>query len=422
MKKVNVLIFPGTNCGIETARAISEAGFSSKILRWNSCYNEIEASDGLVIPGGFSFEDRGRSGVIAAADPVSRVIRKMGRQGKPILGICNGAQILIESGLIPGYRLDKIEMSLARNKRQKNGEILGSGYYHDFIYVTPGETKCAWTHFSDVIRLPIAHGEGRFMASEAIRSALIGNEQDALLYCDKDGQKDSQYPVNPNGSDLNLAAVCNPEGNVMAMMPHPERVQDGQKIFQSLHRFFEEKETRKPPVPPPAEEKKEMRDKKTYPIELYVSMKITDNTEKSLEAVARKVFDDPEISLTRRTFWGVQAEGDLQGTAEQLIASEEFLNENKESAMCKIGENWFAVEDGRFTEIEAPAQPAQSLLAMETDDVLGLEKEETLQKHVGLSVSVSSGILWELSKTIPEEKVLDSALFGNPVSWEVARV
>jgi phosphoribosylformylglycinamidine (FGAM) synthase-like amidotransferase family enzyme len=111
MKAINVLAFPGTNCQQETARAIRQAGFLSRIFRWNDDPNEISQSDGLVIAGGFSFEDRGRSGVIAANDPVASVIRKMAAEGKPILGICNGAQVLVETGLVPGFHSGKIEMS-----------------------------------------------------------------------------------------------------------------------------------------------------------------------------------------------------------------------------------------------------------------------------------------------------------------------
>lgn len=421
MKAINVLAFPGTNCQEETARAIRQAGFSSRIFRWNDNPEDISQSNGLVIAGGFSFEDRGRSGVIAANDPVASAIRKMAAEGKPILGICNGAQVLVETGLVPGFHSGKIEMSLARNRRQNIEGILGSGFYHDFIHLKPGKKPCAWTNFEGVLRLPIAHGEGRFLASENVISAIDQNGQDSLIYCDQEGRTDSHFPVNPNGSLLNLAGVSNPQGNVMAMMPHPERVEDGQKIFQSLHEFFKNGLPPASPIIPEADTAPQMHNKRQYPIEIFVSLKITDNTEKTLESAAQNIFSDSDLSLVREDFWGIETDSDPLEVAQKIAQSDEFYNENKEKALFRIGEKWFVSESKKLHECEPPHTHSLSVLAKEKDDVLGEEKTTSLKKHSGLSVAVHSGVMWRCSKKIPEDMLLQSVLFGNPISWELER-
>ncbi len=415
-------MFPGTNCETETARAIREAGFDSQIFRWNDSPEKISASDGLVIAGGFSFEDRGRSGVIAASDPVSDIIRKMAHEGKPILGICNGAQVLVETGLVPGYYVGEIEMSLARNRRQNKEGILGSGFYHDFIFLSIGQNKCAWTMFDGVIRLPIAHGEGRFFANDDVIAAIQANGQNVMTYCDEKGNIDPHFPVNPNGSLLNAAAICNPDGNVMAMMPHPERIEGGQKVFQSLHAFFEKGLSRKISQTPSAPVYSAFLKKKDYLIELYVSLKITDNTEKTLETAAQKIFSLPNLSLSRQVFWGIESDGNPKEVALSLIESEQFLNENKEEALCKIGSDWYEVQNAKLKPISPPSEPVLALLSSERDDVLGEEKQESLMKHSGLSVKISSGVLWGFSENVPEEQIAQSALFGNPISWKILKV
>ena len=119
MKKVAVIEFPGTNSEYETRRAVCEAGMDGQFFRWNQKPAELDSFDGFVIAGGFAYEDRGRSGVIASMDPIMTEILVQAAKGKPVLGICNGAQVLVETGLIPGSPGNPLLMSLARNKRVK---------------------------------------------------------------------------------------------------------------------------------------------------------------------------------------------------------------------------------------------------------------------------------------------------------------
>ena len=224
MKKPNIAVvyFPGNNCEEEALKAVLASGMDGKIVRWNQ-RKDIEKYDGYIIPGGWGYEDRIRAGVIMAKDPVFDVIKKEAENGKPVLGICNGAQALVECGMIPGLK-NKVEMALAPNKNP-----FVSGYYCTWVNVKSVEAKnrCVFTQFTEkdeVIPIPIAHGEGRFISKDKdLIQTLIKNKQIIFRYSTKEGKIDENFPTNPNGAIYNIAAICNKKGNVMAIMPHPER-------------------------------------------------------------------------------------------------------------------------------------------------------------------------------------------------------
>lgn len=223
-KKPNIAIiyFPGNNCEEESLKAVLAAGMEGKIVRWNE-RRGIEEYDGFIIPGGWGYEDRIRAGVIMAKDPVFDIIRKEAENGKPVLGICNGAQALVECGMIPGLK-NNVEMALAPNK---NPFI--NGYYTTWINAKNEQEKgpCIFTKFiekNEVIPMPIAHGEGRLVTKDyELIGKLIKNRQIVFRYSTKEGKIEESFPTNPNGAIDNIAAVCSKKGNVMAIMPHPER-------------------------------------------------------------------------------------------------------------------------------------------------------------------------------------------------------
>ena len=223
-KKPNVAVvyFPGNNCEAEALDAVLASGMYGKIVRWNQ-KKDIEKFHGYIIPGGWGYEDRIRAGVIMAKDPVFGIIKKGAENGKPVLGICNGAQALVECGMIPGLK-NKVEMALAPNKNP-----LISGYYCTWVYLKSVEDKsgCVFTKFIEkgqVIPIPIAHGEGRYTTKDnELLQKLIKNKQITFRYTTKDGKVEDKFPTNPNGAMYNIAAICNKKGNVMAIMPHPER-------------------------------------------------------------------------------------------------------------------------------------------------------------------------------------------------------
>ena len=173
--RIAIIQFPGSNCESESIRAVRQAGMEPVEFLWNEDYNKLKDFAGYFIVGGFSYEDRSRAGIIAALDPVIKEIKAQSEKGKPVLGICNGAQILVESGLIPGIK-NEIQMALAPNI---NPVI--SGYYNVWVNIKNNEDigRCAFTRLiekNEVIPVPIAHGEGRFITKDKLLiNELINN-------------------------------------------------------------------------------------------------------------------------------------------------------------------------------------------------------------------------------------------------------
>lgn len=252
MTRIAVIMFPGNNCENETARAVEAVGMKAKVIRWNDT-KELKEYDGYILPGGWAYEDRIRAGVIAAQDPVMEIIKKESEKGKVVLGICNGCQVLVESGIIPGLR-DKVDMALAPNINP-----FVSGYYCTWVKIKNySKRKTAFNltmEKDEVMQIPIAHAEGRFITKDkALMQALIKNDQLLFRYCDSAGNIRDKFPINPNGSMINIAGVTNKKGNVLAMMPHPERstwmyqvpnlhfngeeLGPGSKIFESIKEYL----------------------------------------------------------------------------------------------------------------------------------------------------------------------------------------
>ncbi|MCZ6672056.1 MAG: phosphoribosylformylglycinamidine synthase I, partial [Verrucomicrobia bacterium] len=251
MIKIAIIQFPGSNCETESIAAVRRAGMEPVEFLWNQSYELLESFDGYVIVGGFSYEDRSRAGVIASLDPVMKIIRKQSETGKPVLGICNGAQVLVETGMVPGLNKYRIGMALAPNRREKDGHILGTGFYNVFanLKMTTEPGKTAFTRHlkpGDTIHIPLAHAEGRFVIPDELLAEMIDSGQTPFQYSDSEGTVQDSFPVNPNGSVHNLAAVSNPAGNVMAIMPHPERVPAGDPIFSSMREYIEGRQIHEP--------------------------------------------------------------------------------------------------------------------------------------------------------------------------------
>jgi phosphoribosylformylglycinamidine synthase len=240
---VALIQFPGSNCEWETKRAAEAAGIPCDVFRWNRDPALLDDYDGYIIGGGFSYQDRIRSGVIAVKEPIiKRVFDEVTEKGKPCIGICNGAQVLVEAGLIPGINAGKVEMALAPNFRDPEGRI--AGFCCRWVYLKHA-CKSGRSQFTSAMPenyvwpVPIAHGEGRYTTRIAdLLDTLHANDQIVFQYCDADGNVDPARSVNPNGALENIAALCNPEGNVMAIMPHPERASFLRQIPGELDRAW----------------------------------------------------------------------------------------------------------------------------------------------------------------------------------------
>jgi phosphoribosylformylglycinamidine synthase I len=220
--RVAIIQFPGVNCEYESAAAVRSVGLEAGIFRWNEDPALLGDCAGIILPGGFAYQDRIRAGVVAAKDRIMDSVAELARGGKPVLGICNGAQVLVESGLIPGIHWEKVDLALAPNVMADR-----EGYYCTWVYVRREKSACLWTRGyqeGEVIPIPIAHAEGRFVTEDdGVLAEMKKNDQIALRYCDAAGDVAGTFPVNPNGSAESIAGVSNREGNVLALMPHPER-------------------------------------------------------------------------------------------------------------------------------------------------------------------------------------------------------
>jgi len=228
MVKVLVLRTAGTNCDKETAFAFEEAGASAELVHINRLSSgESELSDYqiLAIPGGFSYGDDIASGKILANElkyKIEKDMRDFIRDGKLIIGICNGFQILVKSGLLPNLSGEEaVEATLTLNDSAK--------FEDRWIYLKKSKgkskkEKCVWTQgIKDIIYLPVAHGEGKFIPKDKNILAQLRKEGMVVFeYVDENGKKKG-FPFNPNGSVENIAGICDKTGRVFGLMPHPER-------------------------------------------------------------------------------------------------------------------------------------------------------------------------------------------------------
>ncbi len=215
--KFGVVVFPGSNCDRDMHDALVHDLKQECKMLWHkdSSLSHFTTDDCIVLPGGFSYGDYLRTGAIARFSPIMKSVSQFAQRGGKVLGVCNGFQILCESHLLPG--------ALLRNNNQQ--------YICKNLYIKDAA--------SEVYKIPIAHGEGRYYADDATLNKLEENDQILFHYCDENGVVNEA--ANPNGSARNIAGICNENRNVFGMMPHPERAcsfalgnTDGRKIFNVL--------------------------------------------------------------------------------------------------------------------------------------------------------------------------------------------
>jgi phosphoribosylformylglycinamidine synthase I len=220
--KVCVLRTAGTNCDQETAFAFSKAQGIPELVHINSLLNHsnnLKDFQILAIPGGFTYGDDIAAGKILANELKNKLFNELSEfiaAGKLIIGICNGFQILVKSGLLPGNLNFQQQASLTINESAK--------FEDRWVYLKKSQEKCVWTKgLAKTIYLPVAHGEGKFVAKDkSVLSKLKKNGQVVFQYCDEQGALKG-YPYNPNGSEDNIAGICDPTGRILGLMPHPER-------------------------------------------------------------------------------------------------------------------------------------------------------------------------------------------------------
>lgn len=218
-----IIVFPGSNCDRDVAMVTQGLLNQPTRMIWHQ-ETDISDLDVVVIPGGFSYGDYLRCGAIARFSPVMSSVIQHAEAGKLVLGICNGFQVLTEAGLLPG--------ALTRNR--------DLNFICDRISVKVENNQLNWTkkyQLQEILTLPIAHGEGRYYADENTLKELEENQQIIFRYCGKKGEINEEN--NPNGSCENIAGISNKKGNVLGMMPHPERASDAVLGFVDGLNLFE---------------------------------------------------------------------------------------------------------------------------------------------------------------------------------------
>ncbi len=227
--RFGVVVFPGSNCDQDCFHVLGKVLREPVEFVWHKD-SDIARFDAIVLPGGFSYGDYLRTGAIARFSPVMQAVKRHAESGKLVIGICNGFQILLEAGLLPGAML--------RNRSLR--------FVCRYVTVLAENTATPFTtrlRQGKVLRIPVAHGEGNYTIDAKGLAVLKKNNQIVFRYCDARG--DSTDASNPNGSLDNIAGLCNPERNVLGMMPHPERSSeacmgstDGLGIFESMRDFL----------------------------------------------------------------------------------------------------------------------------------------------------------------------------------------
>jgi phosphoribosylformylglycinamidine synthase len=227
--KFGVVVFPGSNCDYDAYYVLRKIFDYDVNFLWHK-ETDLKNSDVVILPGGFSYGDYLRTGAIARFSPIMNSVMNFAEKGGYVMGICNGFQILLEAQMLPGVLLRNNSLQFVCK------DVYLSIENHDSPFTKGIESD-------KVLKIPVAHGEGNYFADDATLRSLMDNNQVVFKYVSPDGIVNDEY--NPNGSVLNIAGIINKRGNILGMMPHPERASDpvlgktdGAMIFSSIGNFF----------------------------------------------------------------------------------------------------------------------------------------------------------------------------------------
>lgn len=240
MIRIAVLQDPHSHSEHDILLAIERAGMQAHAFLWHEYKENLADFDGFVLIGCDSQE---ASTHIGAAAPVMQLIKEQSALGKPVLGICKGAELLVETGLVPGLERNQVGMVLADNTRMQHNELLGTGFYNAKVRLRLSEGY-QWNAFTrhltpkTIFQMAVSHAKGRFIIPPVLLAEIERNGLHVFQYCDERGAIINEFPVNPNGSIHNIAAIANKPGNIMAMLPHPESISQGDAIFKSMCEYI----------------------------------------------------------------------------------------------------------------------------------------------------------------------------------------
>ena len=407
--KIAIIEFPGSNCETESIYAVTQAGMEAHEFLWNRPATDLEDFDGYFIIGGFSYEDRSRSGIISAKNPLMQELIKQAKLGKPIIGVCNGAQILIESGLVPGLKDQQIGGALAQNVRMKDNHVIGTGFYNtwcDHKVISKANIFMSLFYDNEIFQMPIAHGEGRFVFPVQVLEAMKNNNQVLIKYCDDKGTIVNNFPTNPNGTMDNIAAIGNPSGNVIAMMPHPERSGISPKFFGAMRQYIESTKVTATTESPQKFEYKTIdlilpklptRQYQKQGQELTIESVITDKESSTINQTLKELKIVATVSKT------IHWELDTNANLDAVIKSEELFNPNKENVISGLEGS------GKGS--------SKFVLVSYNDDTAGESKKEILVGQGVMIEVLKKSILWKIDGDY--QAVIDSNILANPFSQTI---
>ena len=398
--RIAIVSFPGNNCEVESVRAIRNAGMEAVYFRWNDDVTRLKDIDGYFIPGGFSYEDRGRAGMMSARDQILEFIKEEAAKGKVVIGNCNGAQVLVESGLIPNA--EGLQMSLAHNAVEEQA----TGFLNEWIWVTPScsTDRCCTSNWEGAMHMPIAHGEGRFTTNDkALFDQLKANNQIAFQYCNEEGAVSEDVSVTPNGSEFAIAGICNKQGNVVALMPHPERTPKGDPYFASLKRWIESHPAKETAVVVKNNNSKAVTLPRRDPqgVEIFIETIIVNNEERTVEQAAKRLLGD--ISLKQMKYFS------LTGDPQEVLGTISLFNANKEKAAIRRGTEFFTWDSDSKKEVP---------LEVDRNKVVLLRRNTPDTGAANLQEGSQTGVCY-ICNGVSEEDVTRSdvlEIFGNPHS------
>jgi hypothetical protein len=313
---------------------------------------------------------------------------------------------------VPGIANHQIGMALTENKQIRDGRVLGTGFYNAWVHMRLADQYQynAFTRFlspQQILHVPVAHGEGRFVIPQGLMAEMQVQGLGLFQYCDSQGKVIDAFPTNPNGSINNLAAVSNKAGNVMAMMPHPERTPNGDAIFLSMREHilkgFCERVAPLYYQPRPSDIRKYAANSNMH--EMIVDLIITDNQAMSVENALQSI--DIPVQMTRQVHWEIECES--AEVLEKIRASGVLYNDRKETVIEK-------------SAVKATKQAV--FLVRPQEDMLGLQKKQMLENHFGVSgiKAIRHGILWSVAANgnLRElsERVIQSHILFNPNSHD----
>jgi phosphoribosylformylglycinamidine synthase len=420
MVRFAVIAFPGTTGETETVRAFRQNGMEAEIVLWNDAGmikgSRCDDFDGYCLPGGMSFGDYGRGGLLASRQPILEVIRKEAAKGKVILGIGNGAEILVESGMIPGYGNGAVACAVERRMRADGSE----GGWSSLRNVAP-KNRSAFNRFAGGLRLVGMNPPRRFVFGDpAVLEAVRKNSQIVFRFGDqgKGRGSDSQEAES-------IAALCNPSGNVLAILSHPEQDPQGggNPIFQSIREWIESRSQSGYSALGLYQGIQSIKPFAPADVEFIVRTKSVDNERKMVEAALEA--KGLKVNLKRYTYWSAKLKSGAEGmeTVRRILESGVLANLNKDWVTVRIAGGSYQYKEGRgLQDIELDS--SKWLVVCEKADFVGSSIGDELRERWNMPVeSLAHGILWEVENADDQTvyEVIRTKILYNPNSMFVMR-